>query len=226
VNVLSLDIADDRLSRSLIATFADACDRVEDSGDAPVVITCLRGSPTPAEVASADELDIHFVNKWERTLRRFERLGAATVALAEGVCSGPALEVLLCTDYRIATPESSLRFEPAAGATWPGMLVHRLAHQIGTGHARRLVLFGGEISIGRACELGLVDDTATDLLAAARLMIKRMVHLEPSELAVRRRLLLDAETTSFDESLGTHLAACERTLRRRSAVDGAAAGAH
>jgi len=34
------------------------------------------------------------------------------------------------------------------------------------------------------------------------------------ELSIRRRLLLEAASTSFEDALGAHLAACDRALRR------------
>jgi isomerase DpgB len=35
-----------------------------------------------------------------------------------------------------------------------------------------------------------------------------------SELAVRRRLLLEAPSATFEDALGAHLAACDRLMRR------------
>ncbi|KOG89867.1 enoyl-CoA hydratase, partial [Streptomyces varsoviensis] len=37
--------------------------------------------------------------------------------------------------------------------------------------------------------------------------------LSGKDLAIRRQLLLDARTTSFEDALGPHLAACDRLLR-------------
>jgi isomerase DpgB len=41
-----------------------------------------------------------------------------------------------------------------------------------------------------------------------------------AELAIRRQLVLEAPATTFEDALGTHLAACDRALRR--AATGAA----
>ena len=35
-----------------------------------------------------------------------------------------------------------------------------------------------------------------------------------AEHAIRRQLLLEAATTSYEDALGAHLAACDRELRR------------
>jgi|SRR5882757_1224407 len=48
-----------------------------------------------------------------------------------------------------------------------------------------------------------------DLAAAAGLRSGR-------EPAIRRQLMYDAATTSFEEALGAHLAACDRMLRQAS----------
>ncbi len=51
--------------------------------------------------ARPDDLTVALVSKWERALRRLERLPAVTIAVADGDCGGPALDALLATDYRI-----------------------------------------------------------------------------------------------------------------------------
>jgi isomerase DpgB len=198
----------------VIAQVQELCESVEKAADGTLVVLRL-GSPAQPEPAAAPVGDIvvHLVNRWERALRRLEKLSAPTVALAAGRCEGPALEALLSCDYRLASPDLRLRLPRAAREPWPGMAVHRLAQQLSVAQARRLVLFGAELDARSALAAGLLDDivdagswTAADFRLADGLAGK--------ELAIRRRLLLDAATTSFDEALGAHLAACDRTLRR------------
>ena len=160
-----------------------------------------------------DGVSLRQVTAWERALRRVERLPAAIIGVAQGNCTGPALEVLLATDYRIATPEVSLRLSVSSGRVWPGMALHRLATQIGVARARQLVLFGRTIPVDDAARIGLVDAVAADLADAVMFAINVFGGLDGSELAIRRRLLLDATTCSFEESLGGHLAACDRMMR-------------
>ncbi|MCZ9340005.1 enoyl-CoA hydratase/isomerase family protein, partial [Streptomyces sp. TRM76130] len=67
-------------------------------------------------------LDVMLVSKWERVLRRLERLPVATVAVADGDCGGPALDVFLAADVRAVTPGARLLVaRDATGSTWPGM---------------------------------------------------------------------------------------------------------
>lgn len=198
------------LTAASVAQLSAFCDRVEDREHGAAAVIRVTGTP---DASWTNGLDVQLVNKWERTLRRLERLDAATVAVATGDCGGPALEALLATDYRIATDSLRLVVPAQSGAAWPGMAVYRLANQAGVARTRRAVLFGTPIGAGEALEINLVDeivaDEATALARAAEIAER---HAGP-ELAIRRQLMLDATTTSFEDALGSHLAACDRALR-------------
>lgn len=206
--------SDRTLTAALVAELTLLCDRAEDSGGAaPVVLRVGAGVPAAA-VPWPGTSEIHLVNKWEGALRRMERLGTAVIAVAEGHCTGPALEVLLACDYRIGTPGTTVAVHGESAAPWPGMALHRLANQIGVTRARPLVLFGGTLPADEAKALGVLDEVAEDVAAAVAAAKRAAGVLAGGELALRRRLLLDATTTSFEEALGAHLAACDRTMRR------------
>ncbi|MFC7326965.1 enoyl-CoA-hydratase DpgB [Marinactinospora rubrisoli] len=210
--------ADRPLSASLVAEVEDCCARAEDSGG-PVVLYAA-GTPAGADVPEwPGDVEIHLVGKWERALRRVERLGAATVAVADGFCTGPALEALLVADHRVATPEATFGLPLGAGGAWPGMVVHRLAGRLG-GRARGLVLFGDRLGAAEAHAAGLVDEVADDVAERVAAVTRSLEGVAGPELAIRRRLLLDAATTGFEEALGAHLASCDRELRRERARAG------
>jgi isomerase DpgB len=68
----------------------------------------------------------------------------------------------------------------------------------------------------QAAAAGLIDvvvERADDVLAE---IACAATGISGRELAIRRQLMLDAGEHSFEEALGSHLAACDRT-RRRSA---------
>jgi len=197
------------LSAQSVGGLAQVCDEAEDRG-AGVVRVLVSG--TPGSDWTAD-LEVGLVSKWERALRRLERLGATTVAVAEGDCGGPALDALLATDFRIATSSVRLMVPVGDGATWPGMAVYRLSQQAGVARIRRAVMFGRPIDAVEAVALHLVDEVADDLDAALGAVAELAGSFSGAELAIRRRLMLDANTTSFEDALGAHLAACDRALR-------------
>lgn len=203
----------------LTAAVNAVCDAVENRPERSVVV--LRLAPTPPDSrAWPGQVSVRDVNRWERAVRRLERLTAMTIALAEGACGGPTLDLLLATDFRMAGPDLLLRLPVNDGHFWPGMSLHRLVQQLGVGRARKIVLWGDDISVGSAAELGLVDQVTEDLTEALRTATVLMGRISDKELAVRRQLLLEAASADYDDALGIHLAACDRELRRLHAHDG------
>jgi len=183
------------------------CARAEGNGG-PVLLRLGGGEPSY-------DLTVQTVNRWERALRRLERLPALTVAAVDGRCTGPALDVLLTVDHRVAGPTTTLGIASVGAGPWPGMALYRLANQVGAGRARRLALLGAEVTAAQAEDWGLVDEVVDDPLARAAEVV--MHGRNGRELAIRRRLLLEASSTSFEDALGAHLAACDRALRRAAA---------
>ncbi|MFD5558731.1 enoyl-CoA-hydratase DpgB [Streptomyces sp. NPDC127068] len=207
------------LTLASVKALADVCDQAEDrsAGDVGggVITARVTGRPGPGWT---EGLNVALVTKWERALRRLERLPAATVAVATGETGGPALDVFLAADIRLATPDAQLLVATDGEATWPGMAAYRLVQQAGTARVRRAVLFGVPIPADQARELGIVDELTEDPDAALAAVARLAGELSGKELAIRRQLLFDATSTSFEDAIGSHLAACDRALRRTAAV--------
>jgi isomerase DpgB len=203
------------LSAPSVAAIAAVCDSAEDQGDRAVVVVHVSGAPAGSR---ARDLDVALVSKWERGLRRLERLPATTIAVAVGDCGGIALDALLATDYRIANNSVRLLVPVEDGATWPGMALFRLAQQVGAAAIRRAVLFGAPLEVRDALALRLVDEVTDDTVGALAAVSERTGTFSGTELAIRRQLMFEAATVSFEEALGRHLAACDRELRRAAGV--------
>lgn len=200
----------------LTATLNRLCDQVED--DAPHASLVLNiDEPSFAELSPYKNVfTTTSIGHWERVLHRIEKLPTVSVCLLNGNCSGAAFELALATDFRIATPLTTLSLG-LAGAVWPGMGIHRLTREIGVSHARRATLFGTAFDIESALALGLVDLVNERPQQAAEQFLAGFDGIELHDLAVRRALLFDAVVTTHEDALGGHLAACDRTRRRLDA---------
>jgi isomerase DpgB len=204
------------LSAEPLAALAAVCDAAEDAGTPGPVIVRAAGVPEPG-AGSPGDLTLGLISKWERALRRLERLPAVTIGVADRDCGGIALDALLATDYRIMLAGTKLVLPMVAGATWPGMALYRLARQAsGAAAARRAVLFGTPIGASEARVMGLIDEVAGDAAAATWKAAQTASTANGAELAIRRQLLLEALSTTFEEALGVHLAACDRSIRRQA----------
>lgn len=203
------------VSPESIAAVQDFCHRIEDRPGPGLAVIRVGGVP---DAAWARDLSVGLVSKWERALRRLERAPLPTVVIASGDCSGIALDVLLTADVRIAVRGTRLIPVAHAHATWPGMVLYRLARHADVGPVRRAALLGTPLDAVAAAEAGLVDEVVDDPDGALDAVAALAVGLAGRELAIRRQLLLDAGHTRFEDALGSHLAACDRALRRGAEV--------
>ncbi len=200
------------LTEERVAELAAACDRAEQRGvRCGTAIVNVSGAPGGGW---ADGLSVALLSRWERTLRRLERLPAVTMAVAHGDCGGPALDALLATDYRIAATSMRLRVPAADFVTWPGMALYRLCRQAGAAAARKAALFGRPIGAIEALDMHLVDEVSDDTAAALAGAVRTLGAFAGAEMSIRRQLMLEATEVSFEDALGSHLAACDRELRR------------
>jgi isomerase DpgB len=206
------------LTAESVAELAALCGRAEEGDANRVVVLQVSGVPGPGW---SSDLSVALVSKWERGLRRLERLPAATIAVADDDCGGCALDALMAADYRVMTAGARLVLPVVAGATWPGMALYRLArHAAGAALARRAVLFGTPIGAAEAQAMGLIDELAGNAALALEKALEVVGAVLGAELAIRRQLMLEGMSTTFEDALGPHLAACDRALR--SAAAGAA----
>ncbi|WP_040784700.1 enoyl-CoA-hydratase DpgB [Nocardia pneumoniae] len=220
-NVLAAVIPADRpLSPELIGTVTAIALRAEDAPqDRPHSVVLYVSGPQAGQGFSwPGPVDIGTVGKWEGALRRLEQVPAPIVAVVDGDAYGPAAELLLVSDYRILRSGSIFGFATSEGGAWPGMALHRLVAQHGAGPARTLAVQRRSLSAAQALEQGLVDAAIDDDAQAETQAVQAGLALfdgvAGTEIAIRRRLILDATATRFEDALGAHLAASDRALRR------------
>ena len=210
------DIADLTINRfpvlaELTGALDDACRGVERGLTRTMLVIQSGGpngcAPVPMPTTVAE------VTRWERALRRTERLPGLTVIIADGPCRGPTFDLLLVADLRLVTRSLAAGLAFGADGALPGMALYRLVQQIGAAQARRLAMSDDPLDAERCHALGLADEIIDDFDAGhARLLMLRG-RLCGADWPTRRRLLLEAATSSYDEALGAHLAAYHRALR-------------
>lgn len=197
----------------LTAALDTVCEQAREQGEGTVVV--LRFTPSPLQSREwPGGVSIQEVKRWERAVRRLEQLDHVNIAVVEGTCGGPVLDLLLAADYRIAGPDLRLMLPVNEGHFWPGMTLYRLVRHIGLARARRIVLWDSAIELHDATELGIVDQVSEDLTEAVHTAAVLRGRLSDRETRIRRRLLEEAACAEYEDALGVHLAACDRELRR------------
>ena len=87
-----------------------------------------------------------------------ESLPVLTIAVVTGHCLGGGLELALCADLRIASPDASFGFPEVRIGLIPGMGgTVRLPALVGPAWATRMMMTGAHVDARTALEIGLVQ---------------------------------------------------------------------
>lgn len=202
------------LTATVLAASLQAED-AEATGRGCTVVLRIDGAVPGTRFAWPGRADVAAVGKWESALRRLEQAPAPIVAIVAGDAFGPAAELLLVADYRMMSAGTVFEMAATGSGVWPSMAVHRLGGQLGGGRARQLVVLGRSLSAERACADGLIDSVIEpgDEAGTIEAVLGALGSAAGPEIAIRRRLLLDAASTRYEDALGAHLAAADRALR-------------
>ncbi|MDI3298105.1 MAG: enoyl-CoA hydratase/isomerase family protein [Bacillota bacterium] len=195
---LTVDRAERRnaMTRSMWEELAGFLEEVERSPGVRALV--LRGRPG-SFCAGADldelrslappEVDAAFA-LMEATLEKVERLGAPTLAVADGVAAGAGLELLLACDLRLGTPRARLGMPVARLGILPGVpFAARLVRAIGPARAKELLLTGRLLPADEALAWGLLSRLVPEeeLEAALASLLGELARLSPASLRAAKR---------------------------------------
>jgi enoyl-CoA hydratase/carnithine racemase len=159
---LSEPVALGRESDRLAWQLVDACRAISEADEQPVGVALVgRGgaffTAPPRSAADCDAAS----GAWRAATAALAGLGPPTVTAMQGEAAGPALELALAADLRVAAADAALglpevRFGriPSAGGT------QRLSRAVGQGTALRLLLLGEMMGAEEALALGLIHRVA------------------------------------------------------------------
>ena len=121
------------------------------------------------EIALVDGSNaVEFSERGQRLMQSISQLGARTIAALNGYCYGGALDLAVACHSRIASLDAEF-CHPGGGlgimTGWGG--TQRLPRLVGEAAALKMFLTGLRVNAEDALQIGLVDEIASDPLAAA-----------------------------------------------------------
>ncbi len=120
---------------------------------------CAGGDIKDWSKFNAQQFDRQWLRFGIRIFELLEFMPQPTIALIDGFCLGGGLELALCCDIRVATKQSQFaQPEPKLGmiAGWNGL--EKLMHITSVSFAKKMALFGDNISACEAYQKGLIDE--------------------------------------------------------------------
>jgi enoyl-CoA hydratase len=220
-DVSTITFLEDRSTMQMVKELTKVCNHLEDENPCKAVV--FRGSNGHfnrginfSEFRPDSPMDIHGFNKWEKMCVRIERLNKITICALEGDVIGGGFQIALCTDMRIAHPDTHFSLPEVKLGFLPGMSVFRLAKYIGLGHAKRIILQSSALSSHLAFELGIVDVISDNLDTAVNDAIDKFRPINPVTIQLARRLLNESFHDSFEDAIGHFLAAQQRSISQNA----------
>ena len=195
------------LSRGFLSDFEQIMDHLEDESDCRLIV--FSGLESQESQVSSSYPDLDHCNKWEKALRRLEKLRLASVACINGQCNYFHFQLILACDYRVATSQSSFQMPEIQKGYLPGMGLFRLAKYIGLGVARRFAFTGSHISASDAVKHGLLDVQCevSQMGGILQELQTSLSSLDSEALQNARRLLNESFSTPYEQAIGHFLAA-------------------
>lgn len=183
----------------------DACAETETRDERPVAIVLTSGGPAfgirpPGCAAECDAV----AGLWGDATAAVSRLGAPTIAVLGGDALGPAWELALACDLRIAaadvsvgSPEIRWGRMPSAGGT------QRLVRLAGIGTALRLLLLEEALPAMDALDLGLLHRVvpATELETALEELLAGFRAAAPLALAYAKEAAVHGADLPLQDGL-------------------------
>lgn len=185
--------------------------------DPGVQVAVFRGAGERAFCAGADLTEFGSAPsqaiarrvRFERDIwGRFVALRKPLIAAIHGYCLGSGLEIALCCDIRIASPEArfglpetTLGIIPAAGGT------QTLPRVIGMAKAAHLLLTGTQLDAQQALRMGLVNRLVPrdQLFHEAESLAGLLASMPPNAQQAAKDAALRGLDTSLDQGLALEL---------------------
>lgn len=150
---------------TMVAELHEIADRIADDGTLRIVSITGSGrafsTGIDLKAFESGEIDMSYMEPWERLLRRFETMDKIVLCLLHGYFIG-GLQLALACDIRVATPAAKGGVPAAKEGLIAGMAPWRLARFVGFGRAKKIALYGHLITGEEAHDIGLVDHLVSE----------------------------------------------------------------
>ncbi|MDQ6691238.1 MAG: enoyl-CoA hydratase/isomerase family protein [Candidatus Dormibacteraeota bacterium] len=168
------------------------------------------------EFASATEESVAALIQELAALCAAVRTASKPVAAAvQGHCVGGALEMAVCCDFRVCTPDAMFSM-PEVAIGIPSVIDAALIERhIGLGRAREMILTADAMSAEEALSRGLVNRVVSrdQLLATTEELLGRATRHHPGAIAVQKRLFEEWLDVPYSAGLESSARALAESFR-------------
>jgi Delta3,5-Delta2,4-dienoyl-CoA isomerase len=142
------------------------------------------------------------VKRLQASITSVAECAKPVIAAVHGACIGGGIDLITACDIRLCAPDArfSVRETRLAMVADVGTL-QRLPRIVGPGHANELIYTGKDIDAARAREIGLVNDVADDVVAAAQELARAIAANSPLAVQGSKAILRRGESLTVEQGL-------------------------
>jgi enoyl-CoA hydratase/carnithine racemase len=157
------------------------------------------------EVAGLDVCAMaNFLRLLDALMQALYEYPGPTVACVNGHAIAGGCVLALCCDWRVAADRPDIRIglnEVALGLEFPPMILNLVRDRVPRRHLERVILEAGLYDPRTACELGLIDEVASDPLPVAQAALARLAGVPRETYQSTKRTLRHGVLTLSDAQL-------------------------
>jgi methylglutaconyl-CoA hydratase len=219
------------LSKQLVSELLDFFKEAQSAAQTyKLRVLTLKSSQTKAFCVGADLLERKKMNEDEvglalDSLRELTsalaKISCPTIAFLEGAAFGGGLELALCCDLRVCSPqtqmgltETRLAIIPGAGGT------QRLTRLLGESRAKELIYTGKKLSGVEAATLGLVNACVADPKGWLQETVQQILDGGPVALRAAKQAIEKGLDLSLESALDQERVAYNLTLKTKDRIEG------
>ncbi|MCP4265029.1 MAG: enoyl-CoA hydratase/isomerase family protein [Candidatus Brocadiaceae bacterium] len=161
-----------------------------------------------------EEITIDDFRRWEIMINRLETLNKITIAVIDGECLGAGIQLALSCDYRIATNNSQFAHNEVQMGILPGHTIFQLSKFCGLNTSLELIATGRFYTAQEAMDKGIVNRVCEDheIEDETAWFLQQFKDTKMDIYYLARRLLKEAHSMSYEDFLGSYLAAQHRVI--------------
>jgi enoyl-CoA hydratase len=194
------------LNSEMVAELDKAFDElIADASVKAIILTGEKNFAAGADITNMVELNPEeaFDFAFSPVYNKIANCPKPLIAAIEGFALGGAMELALCCDIRIATPNAKMGFPEITLGIFPGAGgTQRLPRLIGESKAKKLIFTGAIIRGEEALSYGLVDSLAENPLEEATKLAGDLAAKPPIALKLAKECI----NVAADVDLGTGIA--------------------
>ncbi|MBB5252795.1 enoyl-CoA hydratase/isomerase family protein [Sulfurisphaera ohwakuensis] len=146
------------------------------------------------------EYATNFFSTMFEMFRTLLNLSKITIANVEGIAYGASMEILLATDFVIASKNSKFAVPGGKIGVFPPVMLTLGKYRLGWNNVLKMAFLGRELNAEEAKQIGLVYEITDNFEDTNANLIRELKQIAPSSLSMMRKILFTEHEKELEKA--------------------------